>query len=193
MLQKMNTTLSVRIATETLHLLQKEAGRIRVPVGTYIRNIIENHVCAQLPDVRNDDENNVTIDDSASAVLSGGKSVDDGRPTYRLIRQNGRWSIDPFQCWVKLRRKNDDNGNQAVELEVFIANTRENLCDEWGNLVARDGITINSSRCGRESVPPATTYEEAVMAVNARKPKAEEVLRCHLDFSALTDAEKSFP
>jgi hypothetical protein len=197
------TTLSVRIAAKTLCLLQREAGRIRVPVGAYIRHILEGHACALLQDAQSVEENSaaaIAQGDSEGAngeMAKAGKSdgagkIDDGRPTYHLVRKNYRWSIEPFECGVSLRRKEVSEGNQEIELEVLVFNMREDRRDEWGNPVACGGATISSSRRGEEAISPATTYEGAVEAINAHKASVEEALRCHLDLSALADGEKFF-
>jgi hypothetical protein len=216
-------TLSLRVGAETLCLLQREAGRIRVPVGAYVRHVLEGHVRALLRDTRTaKGENSVAAhghpEEGGGTTMTTGdgprtetaegttggegakaensdEGTDDGRPIYRLVYDPGQdyhWTAGPYKCAVGLVRRRGDGGEE-VELRVKFFNFDGNSRDEWGNLAMCTSICISSSLRGWESVPSASTYEEAVEAINAHKARAEEFLRCHLDLSALAGGEEFFP
>jgi hypothetical protein len=181
---------------ETRHLLQREAGRIHVPLGAYVRNLLVEHVHS----LENAAKNGCSYEcvpteksEFGAAAIQPNKQekVDDGRPTYRLTHDKGRscpWMVGPYLCFMQLLKR---EGKKQVELWLKIFNGRYRL-DEWGNPILRVSTVITSNLCSFDSVKPASSYEEAVRAVNAHKFRAEELLHCHLDLFALDNAEELF-
>jgi hypothetical protein len=186
--------------SETRRLLEREAGRIHVPLGAYARNLLVEHAHSLENAAKSGclcechgaiEESEFRATEAIAIGSNEQEKVSDGRPTYRLTHDRGRscpWMVGPYLCFMQLLKR---ESKKQVELWLKIFNGRYRL-DEWGNPAMRVSTVITSNLCGFDSVNPASSYEEAVSAVNAHKFRAEELLHCNLDLSALDNAEELF-